>query len=546
MSKDIYYGDSVRRKMMDGIDLLADAVKTTLGPKGRNTTMHQKANLRGTDYSDRASADAKVLVTNDGVTIARAFVLEDPVENMGAELMKAVAIKTNEEAGDGTTTATILAQDILKEGFKNIAAGADPIALQKGILKAADEAVSLLRRNAVPVSGKEALSKVAAISCEDKELGALVGEALDAVGLEGVIKVDDSHKYETTLDIQEGIVFERGFLSPYLTTDKNQTVCELQDAYILMSDKTFSNPQDLVPALMLAAEDEKPLLIIADGVEGDALPLINDPANELEMDLCAIVAPNYGEGREWRMEDLAVQTGGQYISDKFGLDIRKVTREQLGTAKAVKVTKQQTVITGAGGDPEAVEKRVRELRYLVDHTDYEFNKERYKERLAKFVSGVAVIDVGAQTETELWERKMRVEDAVNAARASLEEGIVPGGGIAYLDVLEDLSAFTEGLSGDERTGAKVLLEALKAPARQIAENAGLDGPAVLARLQAQPKGTGYDVDSDAYVDMVSSGILDPVKVSRLALESAASVASTLLTTEVGLTDTPAPKREVVS
>ena len=358
--------------------------------------------------------------------------------------------------------------------------------------------------------------------------------------------MDDSHKYETTLDIQEGIVFERGFLSPYLTTDKNQTVCDLQDAYVLMSDKTFSNPQDLVPALMLAAEDEKPLLIIADGVEGEALGLLNDPNHELDMDLCAIVAPNYGEGREWRMEDLAVQTGGQYISDKFGLDIRKVTRDQLGTAKAVKVTKQQTVITGAGGDPEAVEQRIQELRHLVEHTDYEFNKERYRERLAKFVSGVAVIDVGAQTETELWERKMRVEDAVNAARASLEEGIVPGGGIAYLDVLEDLSAFTEGLSGDERTGAKVLLEALKAPARQIAENAGLDGPAVLARLQAQPKGTGYDVDSDAYVDMVSSGILDPVKVSRLALESAASVASTLLTTEVGLTDTPAPKREVVS
>ena len=546
MSKDITFGDDIRRRMMSGIDQLADAVKATLGPKGRNATMHQKQNLRGTDYSDRAAPDAKVLVTNDGVTIARAFVLEDPVENMGVELMKSVAIKTNDEAGDGTTTATILAQAILKEGFKNVAAGADPIALQKGILKAADKAVALLHDNAIRIFTREELSSVAAISCEDKELGAMVGEALDTVGLEGVVRVDESHKYETTLDVQEGIVFERGFISPYMATDKNQTVCELKDAYVLMTDKELTNPQDLVPALMLAAEDGKSVLVICNGLEADALTLINNPLHELELDMCAIVAPNYGEGREWRMDDLAVQTGGQYISDKFGLDIRKVTREQLGTADYIKVTKDQTVITGAGGDPEAVEKRVSELRYLVENTDYEFNKQRYEERLAKFVSGVAVIDVGGFTQTELWERKMRVEDAVNAARASLEEGIVAGGGIAYLDVLEDLGAYAGTLDGDEQTGAKVLLEALKAPAEQIAKNAGLDGPAVLAHLQKQPKGTGYDVDTDAYVDMVKSGIIDPVKVSRLALESAASVASTLLTTEAGLTDTPAPEREVIS
>ena len=546
MSKDITFGDDIRRRMMSGIDQLADAVKATLGPKGRNVSMHQKAGVRDADYSDRAQAGAKVLVTNDGVTIARAFVLEDPVENMGVELMKSVAIKTNDEAGDGTTTATILAQAILKEGFKNVAAGADPIALQKGILKAAGKAVALLHDNAIRISTREELSSVAAISCEDRDLGALVGEALDAVGPEGVVRVDETGKYETTLDIQEGIVFERGFISPYMATDKNQTVCELKDAYILITDKEFSNPQDLVPALMLCAEDGKPLLVVCNGAEAEALLLLNNPTHELEFDMCAIVAPNYGEGREWRMEDLAVQTGGQYISDKFGLDIRKVTREQLGTADFVKVTKDQTVITGAGGDPEAVEKRVSELRYLVENTDYEFNKQRYEERLAKFVSGVAVIDVGGQTQTELWERKMRVEDAVNAARASLEEGIVAGGGIAYLDVLEDLGAFAETLSGDEQTGAKVLLEALKAPAEQIAKNAGLDGPAVLAHLQKQPKGTGYDVDTDAYVDMVKSGIIDPVKVSRLALESAASVASTLLTTEAGLTDTPAPEREVIS
>lgn len=546
MAKDIVFGEDIRHRMMSGIDKLADAVKATLGPKGRNATMHQKASLRGSDYSDTAMADAKVLVTNDGVTIARAFVLEDPVENMGVELMKSVAIKTNDTAGDGTTTATILAQAILQEGFKNVAAGANPIQLQKGILKAADRAVEALHNNAIEISTKEEMSSVAAISCEDRELGAMVGEALDKVGMEGVIKVDETGKYVTSLDIQEGIVFERGFISPYMCTDKNQTVCELKDAYILMTDKEVTNPQDLVPALMLAAEDGKSFLLICNGLEAEALTLINNPLHELELDMCAIVAPNYGEGREWRMEDLAVQTGGTYISDKFGLDIRKVTREQLGTAADIRITKMQTVITGAGGDPEAVEKRTQELRYLVENTDYEFNKQRYEERLAKFVSGVAVIDVGGQTQTELWERKMRIEDAVNAARASLEEGIVAGGGIAYLDVLETVSAFADTLDGDERTGAKVLLEALKAPARQIALNAGLDGPAVLAHLAEQPKGTGYDVDNDEYVDMVKSGIIDPVKVSRLALESAASVASTLLTTEAGLADTPAPEREVVS
>lgn len=546
MAKDIVFGEDIRQRMMSGIDKLADAVKATLGPKGRNATMHQKAGLRGADYSDTAMADAKVLVTNDGVTIARAFVLEDPVENMGVELMKSVAIKTNDTAGDGTTTATILAQSILQEGFKNVAAGANPIQLQKGILKAADCAVDALHRNATAVSTKEDVANVAAISCEDRELGDMVGEALDRVGMEGVIKVDETGKYVTTLDIQEGIVFERGFISPYMCTDKNQTICELKDAYILMTDKEVTNPQDLVPALMLAAEDGKSFLLICNGLEAEALTLINNPLHELDLDMCAIVAPNYGEGREWRMEDLAVQTGGTYISDKFGLDIRKVTREQLGTAADIRITKMQTVITGAGGDPEAVEKRTQELRYLVENTDYEFNKQRYEERLAKFVSGVAVIDVGGQTQTELWERKMRIEDAVNAARASLEEGIVAGGGIAYLDVLDTVSAFADTLDGDECTGAKVLLEALKAPARQIALNAGLDGPAVLAHLAEQPKGTGYDVDTDTYVDMVKSGIIDPVKVSRLALESAASVASTLLTTEAGLADTPAPEREVVS
>ena len=546
MSKDITFGEDIRRRMLSGVDQLANTVKGTLGPKGRNVTMHQKLNLRDADYSDRATKDSKVLVTNDGVTIARAFVLEDPVENMGVQFMKEVATKANTEAGDGTTTATVLAQAILHEGFKNVAAGANPVSIQRGVLKACEQAVSLLQKNAIPVSTRDEISRVAAVSCNNEEAGALVGEALDRVGLTGVVKVDDTHRLTTTLDVQEGIVFERGFLTPYMTTDEKQTVAEFKDAYILMSDITFSNPQDLIPALILAAEDSKPILIISDGVEGDALALIHQNKLEGDLQVCCITAPNYGEGREWRMQDLAVQTGGEYFNEKLGQDIRAVTREQLGTAEYIKVTHNQTVITGAGGDPEEVKKRVQELEYLVENTDYEFNLERYKERLAKFVSGVAVIDVGGTTQTEVWEKKMRIEDAVNAARAALEEGIVPGGGTALLDLVPSMTDFSSSLPGDERIGALALTHALKAPARQIAENTGLDGASILAHLLEMDRGTGYDVTTDEYVDMVAAGIIDPVKVTRMALESAASVSATLLTTEAGLVDTPAPKREVVS
>lgn len=538
MSIDVSFGEDIRRRMMSGVDQLADTVKGTLGPKGRNVTMHQKANLRGSDYSDAAMQGAQILVTNDGVTIARSFVLEDPIENMGAQLMKEVATKANDAAGDGTTTATVLAQAILHEGFKNVAAGANPVAVRNGVLKASEKAVSLLKENAAPISTREEISRVAAISCTDEAAGAMVGEALDRVGLEGVIRVDDTHRYETTLDVQEGIVFERGFISRYMTTDEKQTVAELKNAYVLLSDQTFSNAQDIIPALIIAAEDERPIFIISGGVEGDALGLIQKNKLEGDLKVCCIVAPNYGEGRDWRMEDLAIQTGGEYFNKTLGQDIRQITREQLGSADYIKVTKDQTVITGAGGDPKAVAKRVSELQYMVKNTDYEFNKERYKERLAKFVSGVAIIDVGGQTQTEVWEKMMRIEDAVNAARAALEEGIVPGGGIALLDILPEMETFLETLAGDERIGANALLQALKAPARQIAINAGLDGASVLAHLLEKPAGTGYDVNSDEYVDMVKAGVIDPVKVTRLALESAASVSATLLTTEAGVYDTP--------
>lgn len=536
MGKEITFESRVSRGLMAGVDKLANTVKGTLGPKGRNVTMHQKPGLRGADYSDKTDPNAPILVTNDGVTIAHSIVLEDPVENMGAQFLKEVATKTNDEAGDGTTTATILAQSILHEGFKNVAAGANPIALQKGIQKASKKAVSLLKDSAIPVSTREQYSKVAAISCEDKELGSMVGEALDRVGLEGIVNVDDSHRYETTLDVMEGIVFERGFISPVMTTDKNQTVCELHNPYILMSDKEFTNPQDIIPALICAAEDDRPMLIISNGVSGDALGLIQQNKIDGDMDICCILAPLYGEGREWRMEDLAVQTGGVYITDKLGLDIRKVTRDMLGEADYVKVTKKRTVITGAKGDPEKVKKQIQELRYLIDNTDYEFNRKRFEERLAKFVSGVATIDVGGQTQTEIWERKARVEDAVNAARAAAEEGIVAGGGIAYLNIIPDLTAFADTLDDDQHTGAMAVVKALESPAKQIAINAGLDGASILAHLLDAAPNTGYDVDTDQYVDMLDNGIIDPVKVSRMALESAASVASTLLTIGAGISE----------
>jgi len=536
MSKEITYSDSIRQSMLRGIDRLADAVKVTLGPKGRNATMHQKAGLRDADYSDRADANAPVLITNDGVTIARSIVLEDPLENMGAEFLKEAATTVNDEAGDGTTTAVLLAQSILHEGFKNVAAGANPIAVRNGIQKATQETIRLLKDSAASISTRDEIARVATVSCENEELGALVAEALDRVGTEGVINVEDLHRYETTLDVMEGIVFERGFLSPVMTTDKNQTVAELNNPYILMCDTTFSNQQDLIPVLMLAAEDDRPILIIAEGVEGEAMALIQTNKVEGDMDIVCIKPPAYGEGRTWRMEDLAVQTGGMYITKDFGLDIRQVTRDMLGSAQKVKVTKDRTVITGGAGDSEAIEKRIQELRYMVEHTDYDFNKHRYEERLAKFVSGVAVIEVGGHTQTEVWEKKMRIEDAVNASRAAIEEGVVPGGGIALLDLEEQVQVFADTLDGDTRTGAHVLAHALSAPARQIAVNAGLDGPAVIAHLKEEPAGTGYDVEQNQYFNMMEAGVVDPVKVTRLALESAASVSATLLTIEVGVSD----------
>lgn len=536
MSKTIVYSEEFRRKMLSGINQLADTIKITLGPNGRNVVMYQKAELQGAEYSDRAMAGAKAMVINDGVTIAKGIVLEDPVENMGARLMREVSSKTNDLVGDGTTTATVLTQAILNKSLTNLAAGAHPLLMNKGITGAAKVAVEALAEAAVPVSTQEEISRVAAISCQDEKIGAIVGKALHSVGLEGVVEVEDSGRHETSVEILEGIVFERGFLSPLMATDKDQTIAELDNPYILLYDGKFTTAQELLPALILVAEEDRPCLIISEGVEDEAMGLILQNKLHGDLDVVCVLPPLYGDGRKWRMEDLAVQTGATLISKDIGLDIRDVTRDMLGSAKRVRVTKNQTVITDPMGDPETVEKRIRELRYMVEHTDYEFNQKRYQERLAKFVSGVAKIKVGGRTELEITEKKFRVEDAIHAARAAYEEGVVAGGGVALLNTVASVRDYTDTLEGDQRTGALILLKALEAPVRQIAQNSGLDGSVVVGKLMDSAPGTGYDAESGNYVNMIQAGILDPVKVTRLALENAVSVASTLLTSEVCVVD----------
>lgn len=532
MAKTIVYSEEFRQRMLRGINQLADTVRITLGPCGRNIVMYQKAELQGAEYADRAMAGAKAMVINDGATIAKGIVLEDPVENMGAQLLREASSKTNDLVGDGTTTATVLTQVLLRSALTNLAAGAHPLLLNRGITGAAEVAVSALASAAVSVSTREEISRVAAISCQDEKLGALVGEALDRVGPEGVVEVEDSGRHESTLALQEGIVFEKGFLSPLMATDKNHTVAELDDPFILIYDGKFTTTQELLPALILVAEQDRPCLIISEGVEEEALGLVLQNKLHGDLDIVCVLPPLYGDGRKWRMEDMAVQTGATFISKELGFDIQEVTLDMLGTAKHVTVTKNQTVITGPGGDPEAVETRIRELRFLVEHTDYEFNKKRYQERLAKFVSGVAKIQVGGRTELEITERKFRAEDAIHAARAACEEGVVAGGGVALLNASAAVRAYAETLEGDRKTGAQILRKALEAPVRQIAENAGLDSSVVTGKLLKSAPGTGYDAVSGRYVNMLESSIFDPVKVTRLALQNAVSVASTLLTSEV--------------
>ena len=531
----IVQGDAARATLLEGIDELADAVSATLGPKGRNVAMHQKANLYGSDYGARAQAGAHVLITNDGVTIAKEISFADPVKNMGAQLMKEAAVKANDEAGDGTTTAVVLAQALLQGAFRNIAAGADPLALRRGMTRAGALAAERLAASAVPVTTQDEISHVATISCQDERLGAMVGEALYRVGLEGVVNVDDSQRMETTLWVDEGIVFDRGLISPHMATNDRAGEAVLESPYILVTDKKFENAQDIIPALMCAAEDGRDILVICDGIEGDALALVMRNKIEGDMGVVCVEAPAYGEGRRWRMDDIAVQTGGMYVSEEMGLSIRDVTREMLGSSDRVKVTRKRTIISGGHGNPDAIAKRVSELRYRAENTDYEFNRKRHAERLAAFVSGVATIAVGGITEAEQWERKMRVEDAVNAARAAFEKGVVAGGGVALLSLAPELERLADTLVGDERTGARIAAEALRAPIIRIVENAGAPGRVVVEKLAEMDAGSGYDAATGTYVDLFEQGIIDPVRVTRSALEAAFSVAQTLLVTEAGVT-----------
>lgn len=540
----VVLGQEARGAVLAGVNRLADAVKVTLGPRGRNVAMYQKAALRDSDYSDRAQVGAHVLMTNDGVTIARSIVLADPAENMGAQLVREAAIKANDDAGDGTTTAIVLAQALLQGAYRAVAAGSDPLALRRGIKVVGDAAFQALKARSVPVDTEEALASVAAISCQDAELGALVGKALHAVGLEGVVNVDDSRRMDTELDIAEGIVFDRGLTNPYLATDPARGIAELDHPYILLTDKTLSNAQDLIPAMICAAEDGRDFLLISDGIEGDALAMVIENKRQGDMGVACVLAPEYGEGRRWRMDDLAVQTGGMFVTAEGGLSLQDVTRDMLGGAERVVVDRKRTTIIGGEGDPTAVEERVAQLRYYAENTSYEFNRKRHAERLAKFVSGVASIKVGGVTEAEQWERKMRVEDAVNAARAAFEEGVVAGGGTALFDVACELQGMADGLEGDERVGARIALDALRAPLRQIADNAGKDGSAVAARVAEMNEGVGYDAGSDRYVDMVKEGILDPLSVTRTALEAALSVAGTTLTSEANVTSAKGEARNL--
>lgn len=528
------FSEETKLKMLKGIDVLADSVKTTLGPLGRNTAMYQKANLRDAAYSDSRREGAHVLVTNDGATIAQGIVLEDPVENMGVQLLKNAAVRTNKAVGDGTTTTIVLAQRMLHEAMANIVAGADPVRVRRGMHAAEEAARESITANAVSVSSREEYIKVASVSCGDRKLGEMIGEAFERVGLEGVIRLDDAGKPETCLKVQKGIVLDQGFIHLEMATDAERSCAQLHDPYILLCDSKFTDPRDLLPVMIMAAEDDRPLLVISEGVEAEALGLVLSNKRQGSLEVVCIQAPEYGDGRRWRMEDMAVQTGGVYISAEKGLAIRNVTRDMLGSADYVKVTRKQTVITGGHGDPALIQMRTAELRELIRITDYEFNKKRYEERLAKFVSGVAVLYVGGTTEPEQWERKMRAEDAVNAVRAAKEEGIVPGGGVALLSALPGLQKLEDSLDGDEKIGIRAVKNALKAPASQIAHNAGQNGDAVVNRLLTEKKGTGYDAREGRYVNMLEAGIMEPLKVTCLALSSAVSVASTILTTEAAV------------
>ncbi len=517
MAKELHYGEDARRKLQAGVDQLADTVKITLGPKGRNVLIDKKF--------------GSPLITNDGVTIAREIELEDAVENMGAQVVKEVASKTNDVAGDGTTTATLLAQIIIKEGFKNVAAGANPMVLKRGIQGAVDVAVDEIKRLAQDVDSKDSIAQVASVSAADDAIGALIAEAMEKVGKDGVITVEESKTMGTTLEVVEGMQFDRGYLSAYMCTDMDKMEAVLDDPYILITDKKISNIQDILPLLEKIVQAGARLLIIAEDVEGEALTTLIVNKLRGTFNVVAVKAPGYGDRRKAMLEDIAILTGGQVISSDLGLELKDTTIDMLGRAKSVKVQKENTVIVDGAGDKDAIAGRVSQIRGQIDETTSEFDKEKLQERLAKMAGGVAVIRVGAATETEMKEAKLRMEDALNATRAAVEEGIIAGGGSAYIHASKKVAELVDTLEGDEKTGAKVILKALEAPLYYIAANAGLEGAVIINKVKESAPGTGFNAATEEYVDMVDNGILDPVKVTRSALQNATSVASTLLTTE---------------
>ncbi len=527
MAKEIKYGAEARAALEEGVDKLANSVRVTIGPKGRNVVL---------DKSYGAP-----LITNDGVTIAKEIELEDSFENMGAQLVKEVATKTNDVAGDGTTTATVLAQAMISEGMKNLAAGANPIVLRKGIKKATDAAIESIVKMSKAVNGKEQIARVAAISAGDDEVGEMVANAMEKVSNDGVITIEESKTMQTELDLVEGMQFDRGYISAYMATDMDKMEAVLEDPYILITDKKISNIQDILPLLEQIVQSGSKLLIIAEDVEGEALTTLILNKLRGTFNVVAVKAPGYGDRRKEMLQDIAILTGGTVISEEVGLELKDATMEQLGRAKSVKVQKENTVIVDGSGEKADIEARVNQIRAAIKETTSDFDKEKLEERLAKLAGGVAVIKVGAATEIEMKEAKLRMEDALNATRAAVEEGIIAGGGSAYIHASKEVSKLADSLEGDEKTGANVVLKALESPLYYIVENAGLEAPVIINKVRESKVGMGFDAYKEEYVDMVKEGILDPVKVTKTALLNATSVASTLLTTESVVADIKEPE-----
>lgn len=525
MAKEIKHSADARQAMVDGVNKLADTVKVTLGPKGRNVLL------------DRSYGAPQI--TNDGVTIAQEIELEDTFENMGAQLVVEVASKTNDIAGDGTTTATVLTQAIVEEGMKNVVAGANPVGIRRGIEKATEQAVEALQEISTKVDSSESIEQIAAISSGDSEVGAIIADAMERVGSDGVITIEESQSIETTLDVVEGMQFDRGYLSQYMVTDNEKMEADLENPYILITDQKISNVQDIVPLLESIMQQNRPLLVIADDVEGEALPTLILNKIRGTLDVTAVKAPGFGDRRKGILEDIAILTGATVITEDLGLDLKDTTVDQLGSASRVTVTKDDTVIVEGAGEKEMIEQRVALLRAQAEETTSSFDKEKLQERIAKLAGGVAVISVGAATETEIKERKLRIEDALNASRAAVEEGIIPGGGTAYINILEKVAKMDA--EGDERTGVNIILRALEEPVRQIAKNAGVDGGVIIERLKNSEKGIGFNAMTGELVDMIDAGIIDPTKVTRSALQNAASVSALLLTTEAAVATIPEPE-----